>query len=437
MAQKRMVIVNGIRTAIGKFGGSLRDVPAQYLLAYCFRHVVKKSGIDPAMIDEVVAGNICQPVANIARVSALYAKIPNGVPARTVARNCASGIEAITSACQAGIAGDGDIFLVGGTENMSQVPYIIKGARFGLKMQNHIITDALWDGLFDPNIKQMMGRTAENVAQKWGITREEQDEYSVRSHQKALDAQQNQKFDAQILPIKIQDRMVIRGGSGLDEKIIPGSQIVFSQDESPNEKLSKNPGSVSGAPAVFMNENIMNPVENDVKIYIDKTGTFVIEKTYYLNGTVTPTNACPINDGAAALLIITEEKAISLGLTPLAYIVSYAYAGCDPALMSEGPIYAVPKALAKAGLKVEDIDFFELNEAFAVQSIACQRGLNIPDEKLNVWGGAIALGHPVGATGSVLTVKTMHILKEYQKRYAVITMCIGGGQGGCLIIERV
>ncbi len=436
MAQKRMVIVGGIRTAIGKFGGALKNVPAEYLLAYCFRHVVKKSGIDPVQIDEVVAGNICQPKANIARVSALYAKVPFSVPARTVSRNCASGIEAISSACQAAAAGDGDIFLVGGTENMSQVPYIMKDARFGLKIQNHIITDALWEGLFDPNIKQMMGRTAENVVQKWNITREEQDEYAVRSHQKALDAQQKQKFDAQILPVKIQERMNIQGGESGD-KVIPGSQVIFSQDESPNERLARNPGTASSAPAIFMNDNIMNPVENDVKIYIDKTGTFIIEKTYYLNGTVTPANACPMNDGAAALLIMTEEKAVSLGLTPLAYIVSYAYTGCDPALMGEGPILAVPKALAKAGLKIDDIDYFELNEAFAGQSIACQRGLDIPDAKLNVCGGAIALGHAVGATGASLVVKAIYILKDNQKRYAAVTMCVGGGQGGCLIIERV
>ncbi len=434
---KRMVIIEGIRTAIGKFGGALKNVPAEYLLAYCFRHVVKKSGIDPVQIDEVVAGNICQPKGNIARVAALHAKVPFSVPARTVSRNCASGIEAITSACQAAAAGDGDIFLVGGTENMSQVPYIMKDARFGLKMQNHIITDALWEGLFDPNIKQMMGRTAENVVQKWGITREEQDEFAVRSHQKALDAQQEQKFDAQILPVKIQERMRIKGSVGSDDKIIPGSQIIFSQDESPSDRLVKNPGSAANAPAIFMNDNIMDPVENDINVSIDKTGTFVIEKTYHFSGTVTPANSCPMSDGAAALLVMTEERAVALGLAPLSSIVSYAYTGCDPKLMGEGPIYAVPKALAKAGLKMDDVDFFELNEAFVAQSIACQRGLGIPEEKLNVWGGAIALGHPVGATGSALTVKAMHILKENQKRYAAITMCVGGGQGGCLIIERV
>ena len=437
MAQKRMVIVGGIRTAIGKFGGSLKDVPAQYLLAYCFRHVVKKSGIDPVQIDDIVAGNICQPVANIAGIAAGIAKIPYSVPSWVVGRNCASGIQAITSACEEGLSGSGEIFLAGGTENMSQIPYIIKNARFGLKMQNRILTDALWDGLFDPNIKQMMGRTAENIVQKWGIPREEQDEYAVRSHQKAFDARKNQKFDTQILPLKIQERMRVRGGVESDDKVIPGSQVVFSQDESPNERLVQNPGSASGAPAIFMNDNIMNPVENDVKIYIDKTGTFVIEKTYYLNGTVTPTNACPMNDGAAAVLIMTEEKAIALGLTPLAYIVSYAYVGCNPVLMGEGPIYAVPKALKKAGLKMNDIDVFELNEAFACQAIVCQRQLDIPSEKLNLNGGAIALGHPLGATGMVMTIKAIHILNELKKRYAAITMCVGGGQGGCLIIERV
>lgn len=429
---KKMVLIGGIRTAIGKLGGGLRDVSAQYLLAYCFRDVVKRTGIDPAQIDEIVAGNICQPVANIARVSALIAKIPCSVPAVTVGRNCASGIQSIVSACQAGLAGDGEIFLVGGTENMSQVPYLIKDARFGLKMQNYILTDALWEGLFDPNIEQMMGRTAENVIQKWGITREEQDEYAVRSHQKASSAKTNQLFDDQIFSIAIQHRMRIRGNGNLAEKVIPQNQVVFSQDECPlaGLKIEK----ISSAPAIFMDENIMDPIKK--KIFIDKSGTFVIEKTYFIDGTVTAANSCPINDGAAALLLMTEEKAISLGLTPMAHIVSYAFTGCDPKLMGEGPITAVPKALKTAGLKIEDIDIFELNEAFAGQAIACQRGLKIPDEKLNVWGGAIALGHPVGATGTILAVKAMHILKEYQKRYALITMCVGGGQGGCLIIER-
>ncbi|MBI4160295.1 MAG: thiolase family protein [Candidatus Yanofskybacteria bacterium] len=430
MAAKRMVIVEGIRTAVGKFGGSLREVNAEHLLAYCFRHVVKKSGIDPAQIDEVIAGNIVQPVGNIARVAALLAKTPYSVPAMTVSRNCASGIEAISRACQAAAAGDGDIFLVGGTENMSQVPYIMKDARFGLKMMHHVLTDALWEGLFDPNIKQMMGRTAENVAQKWGITREEQDAFAVESHKKAFEAKARHVFDSQILPITVQDVWRIQGPNS-EDKPFTRSSVIISKDES-SEKLTLTSAAQAGA--LFLNEHISDPVT--VAKYIDKKGNFIVERSVWNEGTVTVANACPMNDGAAALLIMTEEKAVSLGLTQLASIVSYAYVGCDPKLMGEGPIYAVPKALLKAGLKMSDIDIVELNEAFAAQSIACQRALDIPDEKLNVWGGAIALGHAVGATGSKLVVQAVHILKELQKRYAAITMCVGGGQGGCLIIER-
>ena len=432
MARKNMVIVQGIRTAVGRFGGSLKDVNAEHLLAYCFRHVVKKSGIDPVQIDEVVAGNICQPVANIARVAALYAKVPASVPARTVGRNCASGIEAISSACQAAAAGDGDIFLVGGTENMSQVPYVMKDARFGMKMMHYVLTDALWEGLFDPNIKQMMGRTAENIVQKWGITREEQDAFAVESHRKALEAQSKHVFDDQVLTIDIQALLRIKEPDS-EDNLFSTNLVRFSRDESPNPKMFE--GSAAQDAGVFLNEHISDPVK--VVRHIDKKGVYNIEKTIWKEGTVTASNSCPMNDGAAALLIMTEEKAASLGLTPLARIVSYAYIGCDPALMGEGPILAVPKALSKGGLKAEDIDLFELNEAFAAQSIVCQRALGIPDDKLNVWGGAIALGHPVGATGTILTVKAMHILGEMEKRYALITMCVGGGQGGCLIIERL
>lgn len=429
---KRMVIVEGIRTAVGRFGGGLRDVEAKDLLAYCFRHVIKKSRIDPAQIDEVVAGNIVQPVGNIARVAALIAKVPQSVPARTVSRNCASGIEAITSACQAAAAGDGEIFLVGGTENMSLVPFIIYGARFGLKIMNHVLNDALWEGLIDPNIKQIMGRTAENVAQKWGITREEQDAFAVESHRKALNAQAEQRFDRQILPITVQDALRIREPNS-DDKLFSPSSVVISKDEGPNNKILE--GSAAQDAGIFLNEHISDPIR--IEKYINKNGVYVIEKSIWREGTVTASNSCPMSDGAAALLLMTEEKSVSLGLTPLAAIVSYAYTGCDPKLMGEGPIYAVPKALYRAGLRMADLDIIELNEAFAAQSIACQRKLEIPDEKLNVFGGAIALGHPVGATGAKLVVQAIHVLHDFQKRYAAITMCVGGGQGGCLIIERI
>ena len=422
----RLAIVGGVRTAIGGFGGSLKDVPADLLLTICFGEVLKQTGVNPWLISEVVAGNICQPSdsANIARVAALRAGVPNHVPARTVARNCASGIEAITSACQAYAAGDGEIFLVGGTENMSQIPYILKHARFGQRLQHHVLTDGIWEGLTDPIVNKMMGWTAENIAQRWNISRQEQDKFAVNSHQKAFKAKREGKFKSQIAPVVIKTNMV------MGEKTMGGEKI-FSEDELINPGLNLQTAALQ--PAIFMNERISEPLNPRARL---ENGKVILETVVANEGTVTPKNSCPMSDGAAALLLVSESKVIELGLVPMAYVVSYAYAGCDPACMGEGPIYAVPKALAKVGLKTEDIDFFELNEAFASQSIICQRSLKITDEKLNIWGGAIALGHPVGATGACLTVKAMHILKENHKRYAAITMCVGGGQGGCLIIER-
>lgn len=441
MSAKRMVIVGGIRTAIGKINGSLAGVPAEYLLAYCFRDVVKKSGIDPAQIDSVIVGNICTPTdaVNIARVAALRAKIPNSVPAWTVGQNCASGIRALTDACYTASAGDGEIFLVGATESMSRAPYVLKDARIGLKLMHYVLTDSIWEGLTDSVIGKMMGTTAENIVKKWAITREEQDNFAVNSHRKTLEAQKQHLFDDQIYPISIQNRVRIHK-SGSADKIFVKSQVNFSQDESPNRKLVESPSSASLVPAIFLNEHIYDPVST--KRFIDKKNedgmfAFVIEQDIWDEGAVTSANSCPLNDGAAAMLVMTEEKAASLGLTPLAQVVSHAYTGCDPEFMGEGPIKAVPKALARAGLNMGHLDAVELNEAFAAQSIACQRVLEIPDEVLNIWGGAIALGHPVGATGLILVVKAMHILKHIQKRYAAITMCIGGGQGGCVIIERV
>ncbi|MBI2633116.1 MAG: thiolase family protein [Parcubacteria group bacterium] len=422
----RLVIIGGVRTPIGSFGGSLKDVSAAQLLAICFEDVLKKTKIDPKLISEVVAGNVCQPsdAANVARLSALLAGVPQDIPAKTVQRNCASGIEAITSACQTYKAGDGKIFLVGGTENMSQIPYLVKGARFGLKMQHSYFTDGLWEGLTDPLLGQIMGRTVENVVKKYSISREDQDDFAVKSHQKAFRAKREGKFKSQIIPIVIQNNTVI------GEKVLSGEKI-FAEDECVNPGLNKQMASLT--PAIFMDDDIYQ-AHNPKSRY--ENGKIIVEKKVSNKGTITPTNSCPISDGASAMLIMTEEAALILDLKPEAYIVSYGYAACDPAYMAEGPIYAVPKALEKAGLKIEEIDFFELNEAFAAQALADQRALGIPDEKLNVWGGAIALGHPVGATGSYLTVKAIHILQEFQKRYSMITMCVGGGQGGALIIER-
>lgn len=423
---ERLAIVGGCRTPIGSFGGGLKDVSAAHLLATCFKEVFKRSGVNHCCIDEVVVGNVCQPsdAANIARVAALLAGLPVTIPARTVQRNCASGIESISSAYQSWKAGDAEMLLVGGAENMSQVPYLLKGARWGYRLQHFFLVDGLWEGLTDPVINQIMGRTAESVAQKHGIGREEQDAFAVQSHQKAFRAKREGKFKSQTVPVTIQTVANIGGKPLVNEKTV-------AEDECINPALTRATAALQ--PAFFLSDAVTQANYPKSRLENEKV---IIETKIDNSGTVTPKNACPISDGAAALLLMPETKARTMCLQPLAYIVSYAYAACDPAYMGEGPIYAVPLALKKAGLTINDIDFFELNEAFAAQALACQKALAIPDEKLNVWGGAIAMGHPVGATGSLLTVKATHILQEYQKRYAAITMCVGGGQGGCLIIER-
>ncbi len=385
---KEVVIVGGVRTPVGLFGGALKNFTPDKLLEIVFKETITRTGIDPAKIDGAIAGCIGMPsnAPNVTRVAALRAGLRPEAPAYTVQRNCSSGILSITTAYQAIQAGDGDIFLVGGTESMSTSPYVMWKARWGYRLRHGKLIDGLWEGLTDPVVDQIMGRTAENVAEKWGITREEQDKFALWSHQKALKAQAEGRFKDQIVPIEVNGR-------------------VIDKDEGPNPNLTLQ--ILALYPTIFKE-----------------------------NGTVTPGNACPLNDGAASMLIMTKEKADELGLEPEAYIVGYAYAALDPAYMGEGPIYAVPKAFEKTGLTMDDIDFVELNEAFAAQSIPCMRALNIPEEKLNVWGGAIALGHPVGATGAILTVKLIHILKQLNGRYGLVTMCVGGGQGGALIIER-
>lgn len=405
--EQRIVLVGGVRTPIGNFdfGGALKDVPAEDLLAICFKETLKRTGLPPEnlrkeivdKINDVIVGNVCLPAdaPNIARVAALKAGIPNHITAYTVQRNCASGIESISSAVRAIRAGDGEIFLCGGTENMSRVPFLLD-IRWGKKLQHGKLIDGLWLGLTEPTTGEIMGLTAENVAAKYGISREEQDKFAVWSHRKAYEAQTKGRFRDQIVKVTVKTFNIL-GKPKID---------IVTEDKTINPTIDEQYASL--APTVFKKEN----------------------------GTVTPINACPISDGAASVLVMTEDKASELGITPEAYLVSYAYAALDPSFMGEGPIYAVPKALEKAGLKIEDIDFFEINEAFAAQAIPCQRVLGIPDEKLNVWGGAIALGHPVGATGMILTVKMIYILKHYQKRFGLITMCVGGGQGGALVIEN-
>jgi acetyl-CoA C-acetyltransferase len=400
---KQVVIVNPVRTPVGSHGGALRSKRAQDLAEIVFRAVLEQTGLDPAVLDEVILGNIGQPsdAANIARVAALMAGVPIEVPGFTVQRNCASGMQSVTSAYQAIQTGDGEIYLCGGTESMSNIPYILKKARWGYKLRHAELTDGLWEGLTDPICNQVMGRTAENLAEKYNISREEQDEFAIQSHKKAFMAQRMGKFDDEIVPVEVVKK--VAGQEVAREPII--------HDETINVGLTVQKAALY--PTVFKE-----------------------------NGTVTPANACPISDGAAAMIVCTEEKAQELGLKPTARIVSYAYAAVDPAYMGIGPAFAMPKALERAGLSLDDVGLVELNEAFAAQCLSVSKemvsqGHNWDWEKVNVNGGAIALGHPVGCTAAKLIATLTHEMQRREVQYGIDTMCVGGGQGGCLILERV
>jgi acetyl-CoA C-acetyltransferase len=400
---KQVVIVNPVRTPVGAHGGALRDKRAQDLAEIVFRAVLEQTGLDPAVLDEVILGNIGQPsdAANIARVAALMAGVPIEVPGFTVQRNCASGMQSITSAYQAIQTGDGEIYLCGGTESMSNIPYLLKKARWGLKLRHGELTDALWEGLTDPICNQIMGHTAENLAEKYDVSREEQDKFAIQSHKKAFVAQRMGKFDDEIVPVEIIKK--VAGQEVARESII--------HDETINAGLTVQKAALY--PTVFKE-----------------------------NGTVTPANACPISDGAAAMIVCTAEKAQELGLKPTARVVSYAYAAVDPAYMGIGPAFAMPKALERAGLSLDDVGLVELNEAFAAQCLAVGKemvaqGHNWDREKVNVNGGAIALGHPVGCTAAKLVATLTHEMQRREVQYGIDTMCVGGGQGGCLILERI
>ena len=400
---KEVVIVSPVRTPVGSHGGALRSKRAQDLAEIVFRAVFERTGLDPAVLDEVILGCIGQPsdAANIGRVAALMAGVPIEVPGFTVQRNCASGIQAVTSAYQAIQAGDGEVYLCGGTESMSNIPYLLKQARWGYKLRHAELTDALWEGLTDPICGLIMGGTAENLAEKYELSREEQDKYAVQSHKKAFMAQRMGKFDDEIIPVEIVKR--VAGREVAREKVI--------HDETINPGLTVQKAALY--PTVF------------------KKG-----------GTVTPANACGITDGAAAMIVCTAERAKELDLKPTARIVSYAYAAVDPAYMGIGPAFAMPKALERAGLSLDDIDLIELNEAFAAQVLADVKemeaqGHNWDWDKVNVNGGAIALGHPVGCTAAKLVATLTHEMQRREVRYGMDTMCVGGGQGGALILERI
>ncbi|WP_068095128.1 beta-ketothiolase BktB [Novosphingobium rosa] len=387
-------IVSGVRTAIGDFGGSLKGFAASDLGGRVVAEALARSSLAPADVEHVVMGQVIHTSgqdAYLARVAALKAGIPHEVPALTVNRLCGSGLQAIVSAAQMMMLGEAEVTVAGGAESMSNAPYHDHGQRWGRKMGDGVLIDAMVQTLSDPLGGYHMGVTAENVAQRCDVTREEQDALAVEGHARAMRAIGDGRFREQILPLEIKSRKGV---------------TIFDTDEHPRAGIRTD------------DLASMKPV-------------------FKTDGTVTAANASGINDGAAAMVLATGAIVKSRSLQPLARIVSWGHAGVDPAYMGLGPIKAVPVALSRAGLTLADMDVVEANEAFAAQAVAVSRELGFDAEKLNPNGSGIALGHPIGATGAILTVKAAYELRRNGGRYALITMCIGGGQGIAMVIEAV
>ena len=391
---KEVVIVGAARTPIGSFGGSLKNIPTRQLGAIAIKGAIERAGIKPEQVDEVIMGAVLQGGLgqNVARQMTLDAGLPIEVPAMTINKVCGSGLRAVELAAQIIKAGDADIVVAGGAENMSATAYAMPAARWGARMFNAQMVDMMVnDGLWDAFNNYHMGITAENVAEQWGITREELDEFSVISQNRAEEAIKAGKFKDEIVPVEIPQRK--------------GDPIIFDTDEFPKfgttmEKVAKLKGA------------------------------------FKKDGIVTAANASGINDAGAAVVVMSKEKADELGLKPLCTIKSYASAGVDPSIMGVGPIPASKKALDKAGLKIEDIDLVEANEAFAAQSLAVRKDLGLDPEKTNVNGGAIAIGHPIGASGCRILITLIYEMMKRDSKYGLATLCIGGGMGTAVIVER-
>ncbi len=387
-----VVLVSGVRTAIGTLGGALSETPASDLAAAVIREAVRRAGLQPEQVDQAIIGCVGQVAEDsyIARHAAVKGGLPIGTPAYTVNRICGSGLEAINTAARWLQTGDAEVVVAGGTENMSMMPYYLRKARFGYRYGHDKIEDGTMHLVTDPFESVLMGETAENLAERYEVSREVQDEYSIRSQERARRAIDAGYFKEQILPLQV------RKGR---------ETVTFDTDEHPRstsiEALAR------------------------------------LRPAFREGGSVTAGNSSGINDGAAAVVVTTATKAAALGLTPKLKLLARAESGVDPSIMGSGPIPAVEKVMAKAGLTVGDMDVIELNEAFASVAAACSTALGLPAERTNPNGGAIALGHPVGATGAILTVKAMYELERTGGRYALVSLCIGGGQGIATIFERV
>lgn len=391
---REVVIVSAARTPIGSFGGALKDTAAVTLGAVAAKDAIKRAGIDPAIIDEVILGNVLQGGLgqNVARQIAMAAGIPKEVPAMTLNKVCGSGLRTVALAAQIIKAGDADCILAGGAESMSQAGYIMPAARWGARMGDTKMIDIMvHDGLTDAFNNYHMGITAENIVEQWGLTREELDQFAVASQNKAEAAIKAGRFKDEIVPVEIPQRK--------------GDPIVFDTDEYP-------------------------------KFGVTLDGIAKLKPAFKKDGVVTAANASGINDSGAALIVMSKEKADALGLSYLCKIKSYASAGVDPTIMGIGPVPASKNALEKAGLTINDMDLIEANEAFAAQSVAVGKDLGIDASKLNVNGGAIALGHPIGASGARILITLIYEMIKRDSKYGLATLCIGGGQGTSLIVER-
>ncbi|HLS22696.1 MAG TPA: acetyl-CoA C-acetyltransferase [Pseudogracilibacillus sp.] len=394
MNKQDVVVVSASRTAIGSFGGSLASVKATTLGATVIQDVLEKAGVQPDLVDEVIMGHVLQAGLgqNTARQAAVEAGLPEHVPALTINKVCGSGLKAVHLAAQAIIAGDAEVVVAGGMENMSQAPYVMPGARDGYRMGHQTIVDSMInDGLWCAFNDYHMGITAENIVERYELSREEQDTFSAESQRRAQAAIEAGKFKEEIVPVEVPQRR--------------GEPVIFDTDEY---------------------------VRGDTTA--EKLGN--LRPAFKKDGTVTAGNASGINDGAAAVLVMSREKAAHLGVKPIATIVANASAALDPSVMGLGPIPATEKVLEKANLSVADIDLVEANEAFAAQSLAVVKDLGFNAEQVNVNGGAIALGHPIGASGTRILVTLIHEMKRRNDTYGLATLCIGGGQGVATIIKN-
>jgi acetyl-CoA C-acetyltransferase len=391
---KAVYLVAPVRTAIGTFGGMYKDIPANELAITPVKAAIEQAGIDPGQLDDVIFGNCFMRTdePNVARVTALKAGIPFHVPGVTIQRQCSSSMQAAVFGAQQIMVGEADMVLVGGVESMSTAPYILKDARWGKRLTHGQMTDSVWEGLTCPNTGLIMGLTAENLAKKYGISREEQDEVAMRSHHAAAAANDSGRFADEIVPVERTDRK--------------GRVTVYDRDE-------------------------------HFRADISMAALAKLRPTFKPDGTVTAGNSSGLNDGACAAILASEEKVKELGLKPIARLVANAVAGVEPELMGYGPVPATKKALKRAGMTLDQVDLIECNEAFAAQYLACEKLLEMNRDITNVNGSGIGLGHPVGATGLRLLVSLSREMKRRGNKYGLATLCVGGGMGKAVILESV